>query len=186
VDIEEHPQVQALSDQQAASQLAAKSSSARHWPTINLRGTATFEYPNLGEDKVIQQNKLLLGLHFPILDWGMISKESRSYRYQANSALEQKKQTAIDLSRNTAEIRERIKTLKDLRIANAKAVRDAVKVARLSYDSYQAGRIIFLDVQRANVKALAVKVDSAQTDAELAMQISRLLALAEGEGSSDD
>ena len=56
-------------------------------------------------------------------------------------------------------------------------------MARLSYDSFKAGRITFLDVQRANVKALAAKVDSAQTDAELAMQISKLLALAESEGA---
>jgi outer membrane protein TolC len=182
VDIESHPQVKALADQQKSSELAAKSSSARQWPTITMRGKSTFEYPNLGDNSTIQQNKLMLGLRMPILDWGMIRKESRSYRYQAYSAGEQRKQTMIDLSRNTAEIKERIATLKELRIGNVRSVKDAVEVARLSYDSYKAGKITFLDVQRANVKALAVKVDSAQTDAELAMQISKLLAMAESEG----
>lgn len=182
VDVESHPQVMALSDMQRSSELAAKSSSAQHWPLVTLQGTATFEYPNLGENKTIQQNRLMLGLGLPIVDWGKINKEVRSYRYQAYSASEQKKQTAIDLSRAAAETRERIQTFKELRIANEKAVRDAVEVARLSFDSYKAGRIIFLDVQRANVRALAAKVDAARNDANLAVQISNLLALAEGEG----
>lgn len=182
VNVEDHPKVKALEDQMIASELAARSSSARHWPKVSAYGTSTFQYPNFGQNTTIQQNQMMLGMHFPILDWGMISKESRSYKYQAYSASEQKKQAAIDLSRDDSAIRERIRTLKQIRVANEKAVKDAVDVARLSYDSYLAGRIIFLDVQRANVKALAVKVDAAQTDAELATQISRLLALAEGEG----
>ncbi|MFH1875053.1 MAG: TolC family protein [Pseudomonadota bacterium] len=186
VDIEAHPQVQALADQQQAYELAAKSSSARHWPKIDMKGTSTFEYPNLGENITIQQNKLLLNLHLPIFDWGMISKESRSNKFQAYSTQEQKKQTMLDLERTTAEIRQRIKTLKGLRIANIKAINDAVEVARLTYNSYQAGRVIFLDVQRANVKALSIKVDSAQTDAELARQISQLLALAQSKEPSND
>ena len=183
VDIESHPQVKAISDQEQAHELSAKSSSARHWPKITMKGTSTFEYPNLGDNSIIQQNKMLLNLHLPVLDWGMISKETRSNRYQAYSSKEQKEQTAIDLSRDTQDTRERIKTLKDLRIADVKAVKDAVAVARLTYDTYNAGRVIFLDVQRANVKALSVKVTSAQTDAELAMQISKLLALAVSEGA---
>lgn len=182
VDVGSHPRVKALDDQSQAYELAAKSSSARHWPKVTARGTSTFEYPNLGNNETIQQNKAFLNLHLPILDWGLISKETRSSKYQAHSAKEQKAQTAIDLSRDTEDIRERISTLKDLRVANVRAVRDAVEVARLMYDSYNAGRVIFLDVQRANVKALATKVDSAQNDAQLAMQISRLLALAESEG----
>ena len=184
VDVESHPQVKALADQREAAMLAAKSSSARHWPKVVMQGSATYQYPNLGDNTTIQQNKATLGLNLPILDWGMISKETRSQRYQAYSAEEQKKQTAIDLSRDTSRIKERIMTLKELRGANVKAVRDAVEVARLTYDSFQAGRVIFLDVQRANEKALSVKVASAQTDAELALQISRLLALAESDGAS--
>jgi len=184
VDIEAHPQVKALENQQQAYEFAAKSSSARHWPRITARGTAVYQYPNLGDNSTVQQNQMTLNFYVPILDWGMISKETRSSRYQAYSAKEQKEQTSIDLSRDAEDIKERIDTLKSLRVADVKAVRDAVEVARLIYDSYNAGRVIFLDVQRANVKALSVKVDSAQNDAELAMQISRLLSLAVSEGET--
>jgi outer membrane protein TolC len=182
VDVEAHPQVKALGYQQESYEFAAKSSSAKHWPKITAHGTATYQYPNLGENTTVQQNQMTLNLSLPILDWGMISKEARSSRYKAYSAKEQKQQTAIDISRDTQDVRERIGTLKGLRVANVKAVRDAVEVAKLTYDSYNIGRVIFLDVQRANVKALSAKVDSAQNDAELAMQISRLLALAVNEG----
>jgi len=182
VEVESHPEVKALADQREASMLAAKSSSARHWPKVVMEGSATYQYPNLGQNETIQQNQATVGLNLPILDWGMISKETRSHMYQAYSAEEQKKQKIIDLSRDTSRIRERIGTLKELRVADVKAVKDAVEVARLIYDSYKAGRVIFLDVQRANVKALSAKVTSAQTDAELAIQISRLLALAGSDG----
>lgn len=188
VDIMEHPQVLALEDQKLSAEFAARSISGRHWPDVTLQGKSTFEYPNLGINETIQQNKLMLGLSLPILDWGKISKETKSEKYLAHSAKEQKNQTIVDLSRTTAQTREKIQTCKELRVANAKVVKDAVEVARLMYDSYNAGRVIFLDVQRTNVKALSAKVDAARNDANLAVQIANLLALAEGEGKggSDD
>lgn len=182
VDPETHPQVKSLGDQNQSYEFAAKSSSARHWPKVTLQGSAGYQYPNLGENTTVQQNQLKFNLTLPILDWGMINKETRSNRYKSWSAKEQKAQTAIDISRDAQDAKKKIETLKALRIANVKVVKDAIEVARLTYDSYNAGRVIFLDVQRANVKALSVEVDSAQNDAELAMQISRLLALAEREG----
>ncbi len=181
INIESHPQVKALADEEQSAKFAAESSKARRWPKITMHGKSSFEYPNLGDKNTIQQNKLMLGLRMPIFDWGLINKESLSYKYQANFAKEQRQQTIIDLSRSAAEIRERIETLKKLRTKNARAVQDAVLIAKLSYDSYKAGKIIFLDVQKANMKALTAKIDSAKTDAELAMQISKLLAIAESE-----
>lgn len=182
VDIENHPKVKALEDQKRSSELAARSTIAQYFPKINLQGTSTYEYPNLGVNQTIQQNKLMLDLSVPILDWGTIGKESKSHKYRAYSTNEQKKQTIIDLSRLVSETREKILTLKGLRVANMRAVEDAVKVAQLSFESFKAGKIIFLDVQRANVKALSAKVAAAENDANLAVQVANLLALAEGEG----
>lgn len=181
-EAETHPQVKSLEHQQRASNLAAKSTIAQYYPEVSLNGSATYDYPNLGQDDTIQQNKLMLSLGVPILEWGSIAKEARSQKRQARSAFEQKNQIIIDLSRDVWNVRENIQTDKDLRIADREAVRDAVEVAYLSFESYKAGRIIFLDVQRANVKELAAKVDAARNDADLAMQISKLLALAESGG----
>ena len=186
VDIGVHPRVMALADKQRASELAARSTIAQYFPEVTLQGISNYEYPNLGESKTIQQNKLTLNLNVPILDWGIIFREARSQKYQARASLEQKKQTVVDLTNNVADTRKMIETYKNLRIANARAVSDAVEVARLTYESYQAGRVIFLDVQRANVKALSAKVEDARNDANLSVQIAKLLALATSGGNPDE
>lgn len=179
VDVLIHPQVKSLEHQKLSSEFAGKSIMAEHWPQVGLQGRATYQYPNLGQTETVQQNTLTMGLSLPIVDFGEINKQSRSQRYKAKAALEEKEQTIIDLSKDTAEIRDRIGTLKKLQIADKKSVIDADEVARLSFSSFKIGRVIFLDVQRANVKALSAKVDSARTDAQLAAQIAELLALAE-------
>jgi outer membrane protein TolC len=122
----------------------------------------------------------------PIFEWGSIWKEAKSQKYLARSAEQQKRQTVIDLTRDVAETRDWIKTYRKLQTANVRVVKDAVDVARLSFDSYKAGRIIFLDVQRANVKELSAKVDAARNDGNLAIQIARLLALAEDIGDLNE
>jgi len=179
---EEHPQVRALADQSLSAQYSAKSIVAKYFPEITLKGSAGYEYPNLGQNEVTQQNRLTLGLSMPIFDWGRIWQETKSQKFQAKSADEQKRQTKIDLVRDVSETRDWIGTYKKLQKANDKVVKDAVEVARLSFDSYKVGRIIFLDVQRANVKELSAKVDAARNDANLAVSIAKLLALAMDEG----
>ena len=179
---DEHPQVKALTDQSLSAQYSAKSIFAKYFPEITLKGSAGYEYPNLGQNETTQQNRLTLGLSMPIFDWGRIWQETKSQKFQAKSADEQKRQTKIDLVRDVSETRDWIETFKKLQKANDKVVKDAVEVARLSFDSYKIGRVIFLDVQRANVKELSAKVDAARNDANLTVQIAKLLALAMDEG----
>lgn len=182
VDIKSHPQVRQYEDRQAASELAAKSTIAQYYPEVKFKGTATFEYPNLGQPDIIQQNRALLNLSVPILDWGMIAKEAGSHRFQAKAANETMKQTIVDLTRDLSDTRSNIGIYKKLRVSTTRAAEDATKVAKLSFESYKAGKIIFLDVQRANVKALEALVEQARTEAGLGLEIAKLLALAETEG----
>lgn len=185
-DVETHPQIKALSNKKSSYELSAKSIVAKYFPEISVVGTAGYEYPNLGEKDIIQQNRLMMSLKMPILEWGSIWKATKGERYRARSSVEEKGQTAIDLTRNVSETRDWIETYKKLRITDIKVVNDADEVARLSFDSYKAGKIIFLDVQRANVKALQAKVDAARDNANLAVQISKLLALAVDEGVENE
>lgn len=182
VDIESHPQVKGLADREASAKLAAKSTIVKYYPEIKLKGSATFEYPNLGQADTIQQNRASLNLSVPMLDWGMIAKTARSERHQAKAAHEEKKQTIVDLTRDVSDVRSRIETFKKLRISTARAAKDASEVARLSFESYKIGKIIFLDVQRANVKALSAKLDEVRTDANLGLEIAKLMALSDTEG----
>lgn len=185
-EVETHPQVKALANQASSSEWAAKSIVTKYFPTVKLRGSAGYEYPNLGQNITVQQNTLTLNLQMPILEWGRIWKETKSEKHQAKALDEQRKQTMIDLTRDVAETRDWIGTYKKLQIADVAVVKDAVEVAALSFDSYKAGRVIFLDVQRANVKALQAKVNAARNDATLAVYISKLLALAKDEGDLNE
>lgn len=182
VDIESHPQVKQYADRQSAAELAAKSAIAQYYPEVKFRGIATFEYPNLGQSDTIQQNRAILNLSVPILDWGAIAKEAASQRSQARAANETMKQAIVDLARDVSDTRSNIETYKKLKVSTARAAKDAAQVARLSFESYKAGRIIFLDVQRANVKALSAMVEQARTEAMLGIEIAKLLAMAETEG----
>lgn len=183
---ETHPQVKALENKKSSYELSAKSVVAKYFPEISLTGVAGYQYPNLGQDEIIQQNSLMMGLQMPILEWGSIWKETKSQKYKARSAHEEKRQTVIDLTKDVSETRDWIDTYKRLRTTDVRVVGDAVEVAKLSYDSFKAGKIIFLDVQRANVKALSAKVDAARDNASLAVQISKLLALAVDEEVEND
>lgn len=182
VDIESHPQVKEYADMQKASELGAKSTIAKYFPEIKFRGQSTFEYPNLGQSDTIQQNRAMFNLSVPILDWGVIAKEAASQKYQAKAANETMKQMIVELTQNVSDTRSNIGTYKKLKVSTTRAAEDAVEVARLSFDSYKTGRIIFLDVQRANVKALSALVEQARTEAMLGLEIAKLLALAETEG----
>lgn len=182
VDVASHPQVKELADKRASAELAAKSTIAKYYPEVKFRGSATYEYPNLGQSEVIGQSRAMFNLSVPILDWGMIAKEARSQRYQAKAADEQQRQALVDLARSVSDVRADIDTSKKLRVATTRAAQDAVAVAGLSFESYTTGRIIFLDVQRANVKALSAKVEQARVEAGLSLRIAKLLALAETEG----
>ncbi len=180
-NVAEHPEVKSLGLKQKSAEIAASSAMAAHWPKLTVTGSAVYQYPNFGVLNTVQQNTLTLGLRLPILDWGMINKESRVSSYQAMANLEQKKNRLIELQKDLAEARDNISTLKSMKKTNVVAVKDAKEVASLAFDQYKTGRIIFLDVQKANNRSLTAQVQAARTDAELAVQIARLISLAETE-----
>lgn len=181
-NVKKHPEVESLEFKQKSSELAASSAKAAYWPKLTVQGKSSFDYPNLGQLERVQQNTLKLGLSMPIFDWGLINKQTKTQTYLAMSALEQKKQTEINLERDLGETRDNINTFKAMRDTNIVVVKDASEVAALAYDQFKIGKVIFLDVQRANNRMLSAKVQAARTDAKLAVEIARLLSLAKTEG----
>ncbi len=180
--VESHPSVTAADKKREAAIVASKSVRSQHWPKVSVLARSTYEYPNFGELVRVQQNALTLGLRMPLLDWGLISQQAKSEQFKAKVAEEQRNQTIQDLTRDLAQALDRIELLKARRVTSASAVRDATEAARLVYESYQAGLLTFLEVQRANTRALMEKVESARTDATLVSQIVRLREIAGSEG----
>ena len=92
----------------------------------------------------------------------------------AASAASELLETRAQLSRNLGEARDRAALLEKQRVSAAAAARDATEAAGLVYDAYLAGEVIFLEVQRANLRALAARVEAARTDSQLLVQLARL------------
>jgi len=172
--VEKHPAAQAAKEKKEAALMAWKAAKAGHWPKVTVQGSSTFQYPNFAQLETVQQNQLTFGLSVPILDWGMISKEARSKKHMAASAASELLETRAQLSRNLGEARDRAALLEKQRVSAAAAARDATEAASLVYDAYLAGEVIFLEVQRANLRALATRVEAARTDSQLLVQLARL------------
>lgn len=177
VEIPNHPAYQSAHENKNAAIFAYKSTTAQHWPKLTVQGKSSYDYPNFAELSRVQQNTLTLGVSIPFIDWGMISKDARSKKHQANAALEQMRQTEIDLAQDLGETKDNIAILTKARETSAIRVKDAVETAKLVFDEYLAGHVIFLEVQRANNRALEAKVDAARTDAQLLGQLARMESL---------
>lgn len=182
VEIPLHPEYQSAHENNNAAVFAYKSTTAKHWPKFTVQGKSTYDYPNFAEMSRVQQNTLTLGVSIPFIDWGMISKDARSKKHQANAALEQLKDTEIKLAKDLGETKDSIAVLRKARETSAVRVKDAVEAARLVFEEYIAGHVIFLEVQRANYRALQAKVDAARTDAQLLGQMARMESLITDEG----
>lgn len=181
--LEKHPAIQSARERTDAARTAWEAAKANHWPKVTVQGSSTFQYPNFAQLETVQQNQVTFGLSLPVLDWGMISKDARSQRHKANAALEQLRQTETQLAQDLGGARDQASILERQRATVAAAARDAVEAAKLIYDAYLAGEVIFLEVQRANLKALQAKVDAARTDAQLLGQFARLENLITNQGT---
>ena len=60
-------------------------------------------------------------------------------------------------------------------------MRDADELAKLVYDSYKAGRISHLEVERANLKALKARIESVFNETELLIENAKLASLSKEE-----
>jgi outer membrane protein TolC len=177
VDLTKHPAYQSSEETVRAAHFAFESARAAHWPKVTVTGQSVYQYPNFGDLSRVQQNQLTLGLSLPVIDWGMVSKQARSKQYAAGAAAEQLKEMERTLSRELAQTHDRIALLRSSRTTYAAAVKDAVEAASLVYEKYKVGTLIFLDVQRANLKALSAKIDLARIDAQLLGQLAEMESL---------
>ena len=172
--VDEHPSAQAAREKRDAALMAWEAAKAVHWPKVTVQGSSTFQYPNFAQLDTIQQNQLSLGLSMPLLDWGMVSKDARSKKHRAASAANELLETKTQLARALGEARDRAALLEKQRLSAAAAASDAAEAARLVYDAYLAGEVIFLEVQRANFRALSARVEAARTDSKLLVELARL------------
>lgn len=176
-----HPQLKAQEKIAESAELGAKSSSALHWPTVQIAAKTSIDYPNGAVLEPIHQNTLSLNFSLPIFEGGQISSASEQKRAEALSARYRREQTERELKRDWEKAKARLQGLLDQRKSAAEAVTQSEALAQLSTRSYKAGQISLLDVQAMHLKLLEARVQKAKIDGQLLIQFSWMRSLSNSE-----
>ncbi len=171
------PRLASLAELARSARLTAKSVAGSNWPTLSVLAKTTFDYPNGPVPESIHQNTFGAFLSFPLFTGGGTWYRVKEEEQRARSADESREQTGLDLERDWRKARDQLKALRLQDAINGQSVEAAVKLARLEYESYQAGRSRFLDVEDANLRLLQAKIESSRNEVQLLIQLANLESL---------
>jgi len=176
------PQLRVYALMADAARLASAAVQSQLYPRIAVSGRSDYEYPNGPVLQTIQQNSAGASLSMILFDWGALGNDADSRRKQSESALKSLDQAGTDLARDWNKANDALRSLQAQQSLNQKSVAETEELATLTYNSYRAGRARFLEVESANFRALAAKVQSSDNDLQILMQMSILASLS---GESD-
>lgn len=171
------PQLRTYARLARAAKLASEAIHSQLLPRITLNARSDFEYPNGPVLETIQQNTVGVNLSVPLFDWGAIVNDSDAKKKQSDAYLADLDQARTDLKRDWNKAKDLLQSLQFQQELDRTAVSETDELARLSYGSYQAGRLRFLEVESANFRALGAKVQSLRDDLQILMQMSVLSSL---------
>lgn len=165
------PRLEALSDRAASSRLAAESQDATRAPKLQLYARSSLDYPNGPVIQQINQNTFGLNLSMPIFDGGRAKALAGESRAQAQSFDEQREQLRSDLQRDWDKVSARLASLTSQQALARGGAEEAGKIAELMFMSYRAGRVRYLEVQNANLRALEWNVNRALIETQILLQL---------------
>lgn len=175
------PQVQALARQAEAYHHALRSALAAQWPRIQLQARSSYEYPNGPVLEKVQQNSVSAALSMPLWDWGRTGAAAAQAGAQAEAAEARMDQAWSEAVRDWTKAEDQLRSLRDLRKLIDEAVAESREAAGLVYEAYRNGRLNYLDVETANLKALQAKVLLVRNNIQMLMQTAILSSLAKEE-----
>jgi outer membrane protein TolC len=147
------------------------------FPKISLSAQAGYENPDGPILQTVQQNMVSVSASMPLFDWGQVVNDSDSKQKQAQAYEKNWSQTRADLWRDWNKAQDSLASLKYQEKLNDTAVTETEQLARLTYKSYRAGTVRFLEVQTANLQALDAKIQSVSNNVQILMQLSVLSSL---------
>lgn len=174
VPSDDHPEMQALNHEVESFRLASESEKSGLWPKIQLQAKSQYIYPDVVIPKNIIQNTLGVTVSVPIYEGDATRSRSALKLSEAMSSEYHKKQRLSDLTRDFSKARDIITSLYSQKLLSEQSVRDAYVVEHLTYQSYKAGKIRYLDVQDANLKLLETEVNHAQIESRILMETANL------------
>ncbi|MBI4676763.1 MAG: TolC family protein [Elusimicrobia bacterium] len=176
-----HPGVAALRESARSYKLSAGGTRAGLWPRLGFTGRTSLEYPNGPVLEAFHQNTVGVFASMPLFEFGRTRREAASFERQAEAADERAEAARRDLARDWRKAKDQLLGLKAQKTLCLQAVSEAREAADLTYESYKAGRVTFIEVQSANLREIEARVQAARIDAQALMQLASLASLAEKE-----
>lgn len=156
-------------------QKMSESYSASLWPQLSLRAGAYFEYPNGPVREHIFLGRTSAGIKMPLFESGKSRAKAEAQKLSSLSALYQKEKIKDELQNIFYTSKDRALSLEtDAQIAKL-LVSDSEKASALTYRSYTAGTVTFLEVDNANLTLLKNRISLAEINIE---RLSRLAVMA--------
>ena len=176
---ENHPGIKTYSKSAEAAVFAKGGAEADKWPRLQLLARSSLEYPDGNQLSNYSQNTLGATLNWTLFESGLSSKRSAENEKLADSAGELAKQARSDYTRDWNKTVDQLANLEEQRKINDIAVSESAQLADITYKSYTAGAATYLQVQDANFKSLAARIDSASTKVERLQNLAELASLSE-------
>ncbi|MBI5882050.1 MAG: TolC family protein [Elusimicrobia bacterium] len=172
-----HPGVAALRDTARSAKFAANGTRAGLWPRLGLSARTSLEYPNGPVLEDFHQNAVGVSASMPLFEFGRTRREAEGLDRQALAAEERAEGSRRDLVRDWQKAKDQLLGLKAQKELCLKAAAEAHEAAGLTYESYKAGRVTFIEVQTANLRELEALVQTARTDAQSLVQLAAMASL---------
>jgi len=172
------PQLKTYAYLADSARFAADAVQSELFPKITVSAQAGYENPDGPILTTVQQNIVSVSASMPIFDWGQILQDSDSKRKQSEAYLRNLDQARADLWRDWNKSKDALSSLEYQRTLNDTAVSETQELSQLTYNSYRAGTVRFLEVQTANFQTLNAKILAVDNDLQMLMQLSVLSSLA--------
>ncbi|MCX5786526.1 MAG: TolC family protein [Elusimicrobia bacterium] len=176
-----HPALRALSEAGRSYEQARKALEAGRYPRFQLFAKSYLAYPNGAILKQYSQNILGVGLNLPVFEGWRLTREIEARSADIDSVKARKDRAADGLSLSWEKAQDQLSSLKAQASINADTLNTAAELETLTYESYQAGRSTFLEVQNANLKELDAKIQAARTDIQMLNQLAYMADLSVSE-----
>ncbi len=182
----QHPRAQAFLELAEAGRRSADGLGSAHWPKVQLLARTSWDYPNGPVLETVHQNTAAVNLSWSLYEFGRVVNQTAEQQRTADLNEEQARQAAAELQLAWRKSRDQLAQARDLLDLDRLAVSDTEELARLVYQAYRTGRSGYLDVQSANTRALAAKVQAVHTKVQLLVHLATLESLAETGGRAEN
>ena len=173
-----HPRLRLYAEQADASRLAASALKSAECPRVVGSARASYDYPNVPLIERVQQNVLSLSATVPLFEARKTARDIDEQRRLSAAAEDNARQAADELARDFGRARDEVAALRDQQSLDRESVRETGDIAALTYSAYAAGSRTYLEVESANLRALAARAAAARTQAQTSIQLAVLDSMA--------